>query len=287
MADQSFAKTLRLSKLEDDRDQKRKQLEDLNNQRLAIEAQYRELDAELENLDQEIDTLELEIAEDQTDDHNNNENNNNNAGIEPFQQTDRQGARLPCEIFDQPRAADDAVHHQPVSWTPTNDDTAATLRMRNTASSVVTQQQHKENKRPSSTLDSFLGVSKPVDTPRIAEVNSPPHNNNSSTTAVTATSVIPQFPTGQYNPTNPGTALRDDYSQQRFAGHHPTDPNAMFANDSFPWSNQLKQELAQTFRIQGFRANQREIINATLSGVDVFCVMRTYVPRVTTTTRDP
>jgi hypothetical protein len=288
MADRSsLAKTLRLSKLEEDRDQKRKMLEDLHNKKLIIEAQCRELNVALNDLDQAIDTLELEIAEEH---HQQQPDDDGNAGLKvaASSRMDHPTSRLPSrvDILDDEPVDDNAAsvnrHDAALSRTPTNDTVAvaaATSLMRHDAvSSTVTQQQHKENKRPSGTLDAFLGTTstttKPVvDSPRIAGATTAATRYNNNSNSATATVATASFRGDHY--TDP----------QRFRGHDnattttTTDPNARFSNNSFPWSQRLQHELAQTFRIPGFRANQREIINATMSGVDVFCVMRTYVPR--------
>jgi len=47
------------------------------------------------------------------------------------------------------------------------------------------------------------------------------------------------------------------------------------AIDNYPWSEQMAHHLRQTFRIQSFRDNQKEIINCTMSGDDAFVIMRT------------
>ena len=45
--------------------------------------------------------------------------------------------------------------------------------------------------------------------------------------------------------------------------------------DTFPWSREMDHHLRNTFRIQSFRENQKEVINATMSGDDVMVLMRT------------
>ena len=69
-----------------------------------------------------------------------------------------------------------------------------------------------------------------------------------------------------------------------FASSHsnrPTreDRNASYmhrlARDDFPWSREMDHHLRHTFRIQSFRENQKEVINATMSGDDVMVLMRT------------
>ena len=69
-----------------------------------------------------------------------------------------------------------------------------------------------------------------------------------------------------------------------FASSHsnrPTreDRNASYmhclARDNFPWTREMDHHLRHTFRIQSFRENQKEVINATMSGDDVMVLMRT------------
>ena len=56
------------------------------------------------------------------------------------------------------------------------------------------------------------------------------------------------------------------------SSHASTD---RFHHDHFPWSAQIKNLLQNTFRIKQFREHQKEVINCTLSGQDVFVLMRT------------
>lgn len=208
---------------------KRKNLESLHSKKLAIEAQMREIETELESLDQEIDTLELEIAEDQTD----------SVDIPTHQN---------ALSFPQTNNKEDSTMQPAASTTPTN-----------AGAPMAVTQQLKENKRPSATLDTFLGVKRSVESPTLVQA---PQQlltpaQAAAREAQPATRPLPQHPSTHLNCSG--------------------DPKAIYSSDSFPWSQQLHRELSHTFRISAFRENQREIINATLSGVDVFCVMRTYV----------
>lgn len=48
-----------------------------------------------------------------------------------------------------------------------------------------------------------------------------------------------------------------------------------WAEDNFEWSKPMAELLRDTFGLNSWRTNQKEIINATLSRRDVFVVMRT------------
>mmetsp|Transcript_34480 Transcript_34480/g.101320 ORF Transcript_34480/g.101320 Transcript_34480/m.101320 type:complete len:1203 (-) Transcript_34480:13-3621(-) len=73
-------------------------------------------------------------------------------------------------------------------------------------------------------------------------------------------------------------------SSPSFSSSHsdrPTreDRNASYmhrlARDNFSWSRDMHHHLQNTFRIQSFRKNQKEVINATMSGDDAMVLMRT------------
>jgi len=52
-------------------------------------------------------------------------------------------------------------------------------------------------------------------------------------------------------------------------------PCSVPSGGQYPWTARVQQLLRQTFRIESFRDQQEDVINATLSGKDVFCIMRT------------
>lgn len=52
-------------------------------------------------------------------------------------------------------------------------------------------------------------------------------------------------------------------------------PERDWAGDEFEWSKPMAELLQSTFGLKDWRTNQKKIVNATLSGRDVFVVMRT------------
>ncbi|CAL9733019.1 ATP-dependent helicase Sgs1p [Monosporozyma unispora] len=52
-------------------------------------------------------------------------------------------------------------------------------------------------------------------------------------------------------------------------------PPTSGTTSSHPWSNEVYQRLHDVFKLPGFRSNQEEAVNATLSGKDVFVLMPT------------
>jgi RecQ family ATP-dependent DNA helicase len=84
---------------------------------------------------------------------------------------------------------------------------------------------------------------------------------NSIPTSSTATASAPRQRQGQQQQSN--------QARQRVGS------NGQPQSESFTWTEKVDQLLRNTFRINGFRDHQKEIINATLSGEDVFVIMRT------------
>jgi len=106
-------------------------------------------------------------------------------------------------------------------------------------------------------------------------------NNNAAASANTA-ALKPPPPDPGFAASASTTASRPKepppfHTQQQRQQQQQTsfDPNARFSEDNFPWSQKVYQLLRDTFRIQTFRDNQKEIINATVSQDDVFVIMRT------------
>ena len=73
-------------------------------------------------------------------------------------------------------------------------------------------------------------------------------------------------------------AVAPSFSSHAVAGSGPSTDHSSthrFNRDNFPWSAQVQDLLQNSFRIQQFREHQKEVINCTLSGEDVFVLMRT------------
>jgi len=60
---------------------------------------------------------------------------------------------------------------------------------------------------------------------------------------------------------------------QRLVAAEARAPSANWAEASFPWDAQVSDLLRSVFRLPSWRPMQREVINATLQGRDVLCLM--------------
>lgn len=73
--------------------------------------------------------------------------------------------------------------------------------------------------------------------------------------------------------------LEDDISLLGVIEQPPEPPLEVFEESAnkttFPWTGELMKKLKEVFKLDSFRSNQEEAINATLSGKDVFVLMPT------------
>ena len=60
---------------------------------------------------------------------------------------------------------------------------------------------------------------------------------------------------------------------QRLAASEARAPRADWAQGTFPWDSEVASFLRSPFRLAAWRPLQREVINATLQGRDVVCLM--------------
>lgn len=104
-------------------------------------------------------------------------------------------------------------------------------------------------------MDRFLGIA-----------------SSSSSSARAAANPSPEAPIAITSAAARSSSANVAASGPPASSHSSTD---RFNHDHFPWSAQVKSLLQNTFRIQQFREHQKEVINCTLSGQDVFVLMRT------------
>jgi ATP-dependent DNA helicase Q1 len=83
-------------------------------------------------------------------------------------------------------------------------------------------------------------------------------------------------PHNPYNGQNNGQMMGQMQQNQRHQQHPSHNNNNAHSNSSkYPWQDRMMHHLRNTFHITNFRDHQHDIINSTLSGHDVFVVMRT------------
>ncbi|KAI3990902.1 hypothetical protein MKX01_026086 [Papaver californicum] len=74
----------------------------------------------------------------------------------------------------------------------------------------------------------------------------------------------------------PGPVEREAYTPKIFDVKYVDGSNdKRWSSSNFPWSKELEADNRRVFGNRSFRPNQREIINATMSGCDVFVLMPT------------
>lgn len=88
----------------------------------------------------------------------------------------------------------------------------------------------------------------------------------SSSSAFGTDSIFPPQLQGHFHDSGPRSSAY---------GNHGNGHINASSQHAHPWTNQVNYELRNTFGIQSFRDHQREIINSTMSGHDVFVIMRT------------
>lgn len=301
--------SFQLRQLEGERDAKRKRMEDLCQQKFAIDRQMKELLKDLERLDNEIDAMDgtFSALDSRSDDS-----------------TIRSAA---------PFAAIRTVKPEPslsptppsAALTPNNNDIGsepATTLMTTQADEFLTDPMTMMTLTPLSAKkvresqgcacdgedSAFGGVRHSLTTMRSSELASleftttaaavtmqkrpPPRpdiNNNSSKLKPKTGTLEDYFVVSEaLKSTDNINRTTDGLSLQPVRNHEPPAvaqkltnlaatgiPNYSSSNNKYPWSPRVLDLLHHTFRIPTFRDQQQDIIDATLSGRDVFVIMRT------------
>lgn len=259
-------KVLELALLESKRDEKRKRLLDLFHQHSLIQQQMKEVEGDLLRLDDQIDELENVIQQD----HSfpkisvvvKSESTNSN---EVKENGDSFMANIPMLTHPDEHIPDPMTqaHHEeqiicppPPRWGSFGKLEVSTIKGRPKKASIGMDGTVGDSSMDSTTmpgaissmepkikgtLDDFVLLkSKEIQNGRVLQVVE-------NVTKKTAT-----------------TDNRDT-----------TRALQQLHGDNLPWSPEINRILTNVFRISKFRENQKEIINSTMSGEDVFVIMRT------------
>ena len=249
------AKTLKLSVMTTKRDSKRKQVESLFEQQQQIRRLMEEINNELQELDAEIDECERDIQGDITD------------------VSYEEEELLPPEtgeLIVQKRSitmAMNAVEH----LKEPHDHEADTV-------ADFYDDDHDEELR----MESPLHLLAPVSSRQSSRQNNQfgifaMRNNQTKLPTITNDPHFPSRPVVSSVPQDSFQLLSEvtlDKPQQ--VEGLPLEPHQIhLASNNFPWSSLVQDVLRNDFRIPKFRGYQKEIINSTLSGDDIFVIMRT------------
>ena len=245
------------------RDAKRQKLEHLFQQQQAIQQQMRDIESELMALDDQIDALHEEDSDQK------------NIKVEPGSSLTMADEHFPDPQTQKPREEFDSLTFVEDNYLT---DPAAT------------QIQEDSDTLQPMTMKSAISLPHSLGPLHLTSVaNIKPTAHDECKAPLQRASSIPR----------PGTL--DEYfitpsAKRRSAGSVNYPPvvdsekingpehNQGFENltdihplssENFPWSQEVNHLLRTTFRIERFRDHQKEIINSTLQGEDVFVIMRT------------
>ena len=237
------------------RDVKRAKLQSLFEQQESIKQQMKELERNLMDLDEEIDVLEeLEFHEAMGE-----------ASVivkrEPQSMTLTMN---PEEHLEDPYTQFQSTQTQadPGFLTDPNDLTQATQQAHSVEGSNVNNPYSRSNHSIAAPL-APLNFTAASNIKRDSNANSNASNSNASRKPPPA-ATLNGYLTAPSLKRNSSTTSTTNQNE-----------NLPLSCDNFSWSNQVQRLLQNTFRIRSFRDHQKEIINATLSGDDVFVIMRT------------
>lgn len=239
------AKTLKLSSLTAKRDSKRKQVESLFEQQQQIRKLMEEINNELQELDADIDECERDIQGDVPDVSYEDDEIHHHA----FQE----------ERFTEPR------NNMPLTMNPEE---------------LLTEPQDDEADEVAAFYDDYH--EEPPMEPPSPPQSRPPSRQQLEITNVRAKKTSTLSGYFASNRASASAAPRDALQHLSQLGN-PLQADGLelaphqthLAGDNFPWSAAVNDLLRNSFKIPAFRGYQKEIINATLGGEDIFVIMRT------------
>jgi superfamily II DNA/RNA helicase len=296
-------KLLTLSSLEARREEKRRRMEEVFQEITVLQMEMKELEGELGILDQDIEQMEDEIQQ--------TSSSSSKSAAAAAAAALKTNAAAPAamtattqtqmdEILTDPTAA--ATQATTTSPLPSSSSSPTTTMMLTSIlpsqeqlteptderSPLLPQQQQQRQQRHNTSSSSSLVStsagscsSTTHELPVAALVRQLQLTTNTATAAATTTTTTlsrkktPPAASSSSSSSSilhasaPGAAAAPPRLQQQ---HHQSSP---YSHDQFPWSHKVSDLLHNTFRIPSFRDYQKEIINATLSGQDVFVLMRT------------
>lgn len=283
MADAVTRKVIRQSGLESEREEKRKRMEDLGRQKFEIDAQMNQLSRDLEALDNEIDAIENEVS------------------------------NLHSLIKPEPGiGAGVAKHKQPTSATlnlSSSKSSALKMTMATQADEILTdpamtmltqtQAEHFTERTDFSNEDynnDIMLEAYEMSRHHMAGGQGALDFARTSCAATVTAKTTPLPPKVDNDSGQSKVGTLDDYfvvSDQNKPMIRPLQPvhnqqqlssttlatmrtsAVRQTTATYPWSRKIEDLLHTTFKIPYFRDQQEDIIQATLSGADVFVIMRT------------
>lgn len=246
-----------LAALEAKREVKRRQVEALFEQQQALQRQMAALQDEIEALDDEIETYEVEqlskeISYEQEEVHPFTMTHADEILTEPASLT----MDHPDEFLTEPDTVEKVALPRPNSRMGQLEIVRTSTKRQHAAPPAGLQR----TSAPQRTLDDFFGNAASFQLEESKQAAVQPIGNPYRHQPKT------------WGPDSPNNVNAYSDVPESFRPRSRNNDNAYESNS---WSQQVHDLLHNTFRIQSFRGQQEEIINATLSGVDVFVIMRT------------
>ena len=255
-----------LSKLEAERDDLRKQYESLWDQKNAIEMQMKEIQNRLQEIDERVDEMDKPDEDVSTQAADNNDRHSMTLTLPEDFLTDPTSDDIDLSMTQMTQQP---VKGGRVSESPDNylldDINAHTSSMKPTTSAGANPFQdlrdHSNGNNmdvSSSTMD-LAGNGNTLEK-YFTRAEKPSSSNQTAAYFSSRQNQLP-LPYAQTADTNRKMKISSQQQQQQ--------------QQQYPWTARVEHHLRNTFQITQFRGHQHEIINATLSGQDVFVIMRT------------